>query len=62
MTTKDFLETKISNLLSAISKDLILKDDAYSQFVGYTKALSEFGIITIEEAKKYRLQLARVLY
>ena len=62
MNTNEILETKIDNLLKAIRKNLILKDDAYSQFVGYTKALTEFNIITKETAKHYRLELAKVLY
>lgn len=62
MKTSEYLEKKINNLLTAIRKDLILKNDAYSQFVGYTKALAEFGIITADEAKHYRLELAKVLF
>lgn len=62
MTNKEFFEKKMDNLLHAIKKSLILKDDAYSQFAGYTKAFTELGIITNEEAKQYRLQLARILY
>lgn len=49
-------------LLTAISKDLILKDDAYSQFVGYTKAFAELGLITNEDAKNYRIQLGKILF
>lgn len=62
MKTSELFEQKISNLLSAISKDLILKDDAYSQFVGYTKAFVELGIISAKQAKQYRLRLAKVIY
>ena len=62
MRTNELLETKINNLLKAIRRDLILKNDAYSQFVGYTKALAEFQIITEETAKHYRLELAKVLF
>lgn len=62
MNTNEILENKINSLLKAIRKDLILKDDAYSQFAGCTKALVEFNIITKETAKHYRLELAKVLY
>ena len=62
MNTNQILETKIDNLLKAIRRDLIEKRDAYSQFAGYTKALVEFGIITVETAKHYRLELAKVLF
>ena len=62
MSKTEYLEKKLNNLLTAISKDLILKDDAYSQFVGYTKAFAELGIITSDEAKQYRLRLAKVIY
>lgn len=37
MKTTELLEKKIDNLITAIRKDMILKSDAYSQFVGYTK-------------------------
>lgn len=62
MTTKEFIEKKMDNLLHAIKNNLILKDDAYSQFIGYTKAFAELGIISNEDAKQYRLQLARILF
>lgn len=62
MTTKNFIEKKMDNLLHAIKNDLILKNDAYNQFVGYIKAFAELGIITNEEAKQYRLQIARILF
>lgn len=62
MNIQEFSEKKINNLLGAIRKDLIEKETAYSQFVGYTKALTEFGIIKADEAKEYRIQLAKVLF
>ena len=62
MKTTELLEKKIDNLITAIRKDMILKSDAYNQFAGYTKALTEFGIISLEEAKHFRLELAKVLF
>lgn len=62
MKPSDIVEKKLNNLLSAISKDFISKDNAYNQFLGYTKALYEFGIITEHEAETFRLRLAKVLY
>jgi len=62
MRTTELLEIEVNNLLTAIRKDLILKDDAYSQFVGYTKAFLKLGLITNEDAKSYRIQLAKILF
>lgn len=62
MTPTELLEIKLDKLLKAIRRELIEKRDAYSQFVGYTKAFHELGLITAEQAKEYRLQLAKVLF
>lgn len=62
MNVTEILENKIDTLLKSIRRDLILKDDAYSQFVGYTESLTDFNIITKEIAKHYRLELAKLLY
>ena len=62
MKTNELFEQKINNLLKAIRKDLISKNDAYNQFIGYVKAFTELGIITPAEAADYKLQLAKVLF
>lgn len=62
MTTNEYLEKKIDNLIKAIRKDLITKDAAYYQFAGYLKALEEFDIITKAQQKYFVLELSKVLY
>lgn len=59
---ENYLEKRMNNILFAIRKGLLEKKEAYDQFVGYTKALTEFGIITLDTAKQYRAELAKVLY
>lgn len=62
MKINELLETKIDNIIKAIRRNLIEKNEAYNQFHGYTKALEEFGIITKETAIYYRNELAKILF
>lgn len=62
MTVHELMEKKIDNLLKAIRRDLISKDEAFSQFIGYTKAFAELGLLTAETTTTYRNELAKVIY
>lgn len=62
MTVNELMEKKIENLIKAIRRDLISKNEAYNQFLGYTKAFTELKLMTPDEAGKYRDELAKVLY